>query len=40
MKIEAPLGVIEKIGERIFLKKYMTAFLIKKNKELKELIEK
>ena len=38
--IEAPFGLIGKIGEFLFLKRYMTKFLRKKNKDLKSLIEK
>jgi len=39
MRIEAPFGPIGKIGEFLFLKKYMTVFLRKKNQDLKSLIE-
>ncbi|MDB5049109.1 MAG: hypothetical protein JWO30_2180 [Fibrobacteres bacterium] len=38
MTIEAPFGPLGRLGEKLFLKRYMTAFLRKKNRELKSLI--
>ena len=38
MKLEAPLGILGWLAERLFLKAYMTAFLRRKNAELAELI--
>jgi ligand-binding SRPBCC domain-containing protein len=35
----APLGVLGYLGERLFLRSYMTRFLKAKNRELKYLIE-
>lgn len=39
MHIEAPLGFIGKIAEILFLKRYMTNFLRKKNESLKAIVE-
>ena len=35
----APLGVIGNIADGLFLKRYMTRFLIRRNRELKRIIE-
>jgi ligand-binding SRPBCC domain-containing protein len=40
LRIEAPYGFIGKIGETLFLKRYMINLLRKKNEDLKTLIEK
>jgi ligand-binding SRPBCC domain-containing protein len=39
LQIEAPLGPLGWIAERLFLKSYMRNFLIRKNQALKELAE-
>ena len=39
MVIEAPLGIIGKLAEILFLKRYMSKFLRKKNQALKAIIE-
>ena len=39
MHIEAPFSFIGKIAEILFLKRYMTKFLRKKNQDLKALLE-
>lgn len=39
MVIEAPFGFIGKIAEILFLKRYMSKFLRKKNQALKSIIE-
>jgi ligand-binding SRPBCC domain-containing protein len=36
---KSPLGVIGKLADRLFLKKYMTDFLVKRAKALKEIAE-
>ena len=38
-EFESPLGVLGKIANNLFLKKYMTNFLVSKNKVLKEVAE-
>lgn len=39
MYIEAPLGLVGRLAEILFLGKYMRSFLRKKNQDLKALIE-
>jgi ligand-binding SRPBCC domain-containing protein len=36
---ESPLGIIGKLADRLFLKKYMTALLEKRNKVIKDFAE-
>jgi ligand-binding SRPBCC domain-containing protein len=40
MTLEAPLGPLGRFAEVLFLKRYMTAFLRKKNADLKALLER
>jgi ligand-binding SRPBCC domain-containing protein len=40
MEVRAPLGPSGRLAEVLFLKAYMTAFLRRKNRELKALVEK
>ena len=36
---EAPLGILGKLADLLFLKKYMTNFSIKRNQMIKEALE-
>lgn len=38
-KFEAPLGFLGTLAERIFLKKYMTRFLVERNEVIKQVAE-
>lgn len=38
-EFESPFGIIGKIVNQIFLKKYLTKFLIERNRMLKEILE-
>ena len=40
MTLEAPLGPLGRLAEVLFLKRYMTVFLRKKNSDLKVLLER
>jgi ligand-binding SRPBCC domain-containing protein len=38
-EFDAPLGILGRIAEKLFLTKYMKSFLLKRNSELKEMAE-
>ena len=39
LKWTAPLGVLGKVADVLFLKRYMTRFLIRRNRALKQIVE-
>lgn len=39
LEYTSPLGILGKIVDRLFLKKYMTNFLLERNKTIKEFAE-
>jgi len=38
-EFEAPLGILGRLAEKLFLTRYMKSFLLKRNSELKEMAE-